>query len=138
MALADRNRELCAVMAYCEASSGTPEERRLVIHTAFNRVKLPKRYEPTVAGVVEQRAQYSEFLSDLADNRNLERGLNAPDSDPVMQDCYAAYDEVFAGAPDGSGGAVNYEDSKMTPSPWTVGARMTLETEHFKFYADVK
>ena len=85
MALAERNREFCAVMAYCEASNGTAYERRCVVHSVFNRIKLPKRYEPTPAGVVGQRAQYSEFLSDLADNHDLERGLNTPDSDPIMK-----------------------------------------------------
>lgn len=130
------DRPLVALITYCEASNCTPEERRLIVHTIFNRAKQPKRFEPTSAGVVLQRFQYSEMNDDRTDNQDLERGANASDNDPVIQDCLAAFDEVAGGAPDQTGGATHFCNKDLTPN-WATGATLALETEHFKFYRNV-
>jgi spore germination cell wall hydrolase CwlJ-like protein len=131
------DRPIAALTAFCEASGASPAERRAVTHTFFNRAKSG-HYPETVAGVCLQRFQFSEWNDDAADNRNLERGALAPDNDPVMQDCLAAFDEVAAGAFDPTGGATHYHDKSIQPPAWTVGATMCLETPKFFFYRNVK
>jgi len=131
------SRQIAALVAFCEASNANPSERRCVVHSMFNRVKSG-RYQPTVAGVCLKRFQFSELNDDKPDNDNLERGANASDSDPVILDCLAAFDEVIAGAFDPTGGATHYHDKSISPPSWTVGATMSLETPKFFFYRDVK
>jgi hypothetical protein len=131
------DRQITALVAYCEASGASAFERRCVVHSIFNRVKA-KRFQPTAAGVCLQRYQYSEMNDDTGDNRNLLRGANAPDNDPVMQDCLAAFDQITAGAFDPTGGATHYHDKSISPPAWTVGATMCLETPKFLFYRGVK
>lgn len=130
---------IVALTCYCEASSASPMERRCVVHSIFNRAKLnPVRYGKTPAAVCLKRYQYSEFLPDQADNANLERGAVASDSDPVMQDCLAAFHEVVTGTSfDQTGGATHYTDKSIAPPAWTEGAEMCLETPKFRFYRKV-
>jgi len=138
-----RDAALGLMTAYCEASSASPDERRFVIRTFFNRLALgkPARYGSTVAGVCVKRYQYSEWNADVADNANLERGAEAPEDDPVLQDCAAAYDEVAgdvaAGAPDPTGGATHYFDHSIKPPYWAAQATITLTTDNFTFLKDV-
>lgn len=131
------DREIAALTTFCEASGASAAERRAVTHIFFNRARSG-RYPKTVAGVCLQRYQFSEFNDDQSNNRNLERGALAPDNDPVVQDCLAAFDEVAAGAFDPTGGATHYHDKSISPPAWTVGAAMCLETPKFFFYRDVK
>lgn len=129
--------QISAITTYCEASNASAMERRCVVHSQFNRAK-DGRWPHTVAGVCLQRYQYSEWNGDAVDNRNLERGAIAPDNNPVMADCLAAFHEVAAGASDQTGGATHYHDKSIASPSWTVGAEMCLETPKFKFYRGVK
>lgn len=131
------DREMVAITTFCEASSASADERRSVVHSIFNRVS-DGRFGKTPAGVCLKRMQYSEWNGDAADNANLERGANTPDSDPIMMDCGAAFDEVLAGADDPTAGATHYTDKTIAPPSWTVGATVALETDKFIFYKDVK
>jgi len=131
------DRPLAIITTFCEASSATPMERRCVMHTIFNRVK-EGRFGPTPAHVCLKRMQFSEWNGDARDNANLLRAADASDSDSVMLDCAAAFDEVEGGAPDQTNGATHYHDKTIAPPPWTVGATMTLETAKFFFYSNVK
>jgi hypothetical protein len=141
----DSDRTLAALTDFCEASSGTPEDRRLVMWTIFNRMRIaPSRYGRSPAGVCVLRMQFSEFNGDAADNRNLERGVNTPGTDPIMLDCAAAYDEVSAavqrGDPDPTDGATGYYDHSLDGNPpyWSKPpARITKVTGKFTFVADV-
>lgn len=138
-----RDRDIAAITAYAEASSGTPAERRCVIWTGFNRLQNPARYGISLADAFTQFMQYSAWNGDLKDRRNLGRAMKAPVSDPVMMDCAAAYDEVLAAhvvkGADPTSGSTHYHEKTMDPKPvWTEGARLTLETENFLFYAGVR
>lgn len=130
------DRAIATLATFCEASNASQEEREAIVHTMFNRVKLG-RWKKTVAGCVLQRMQWSEFNDDAIDNRNLERGAETPDSDPVMMECAAAYDAVLNGAPDPTNGATHYHDKSIKPPPWTVGATVALVTDKFVFYSNV-
>lgn len=131
------DRSIAALTTFCEASSASAMERRCVVHSFFNRV-ADGRFGKTIAAVCLKRYQYSEFNDDAADNANLERGAVTPDSDPVMLDCVAAYDEVLAGAFDRTGAATHYHDKSIAPPKWTIGAIVSLETAKFIFYRGVK
>lgn len=131
------DRSIAALVCFCEASSASPMERRCVVHTFFNR-RNDGRFGKTIAAVCIKRYQFSEFNDDAADNSNLLRGAGTPDSDPVMLDCMAAYDEVLRGAFDPTGGSTHYHDKSIAPPNWTIGATMSLETPKFFFYRGVK
>lgn len=131
------DRQNAALACFCEASSASAMERRCVVHSFFNRV-ADGRFGKTVAAVCLKRFQFSEFNDDATDNSNLERGANTPDSDTIMLDCVAAYDEVLAGAFDPTGSATHYHDKSISPPSWTVGATVSLETAKFIFYRGVK
>jgi len=131
------DKPLATITAFCEASSATPEERRCVMHTIFNRQRSG-RFGPTIAHVCLKRMQFSEWNGDLADNNNLLRAADAGDDSSVMADCAAAYDEIAAGASDPTSGATHYHDKSIAPPTWTAGATMTLETPKFFFYSNVK
>lgn len=132
------DREVAALTIYCEASGTSQDEREAVAHVIINRVRA-RRWSPTVAGVCTDYMQFSSWNGDKGSRRNLLRGMNAPDSDAVMQACVAAYDTASApGATDPTNGATHYHDKSIAPPVWTDGALMTLETPHFKFYAGVR
>jgi hypothetical protein len=131
------DREIAALTAFCEASNASPEERRCVIHSMFNR-KADGRFGKTIAAICLKRYQFSEFNDDAADNANLVRGANTPLSDPIIQDCLAAFDEAVAGGRDPSNKATHYHDKSIRPPDWTVGATVARVTPKFIFYKDVK
>lgn len=133
------DREWVATITYCEASNASPEERRMIVHSIFNRHSLnPVRYGKTPASVCVKRYQYSELNDDVQDNANLSRATDAPDNDVILQDCLEAYEEVLDGAADISGGSTHYHDKSIKPPYWTVGATVTRVTNKFTFYKDVK
>lgn len=131
------DRPIAAITCYCEASSASPDERRAVMHTFFNRV-ADGRFGKTVASVCLKRYQFSEWNDDKGDNANLERAANAADNDPVILECLADFDAISAGAPDTTNGSTHYTDKTISPPAWTVGATLTLETNKFRFYKGVK
>lgn len=138
-----RDRDIAAITAYAEASSGTPDERRCVIWTGFNRLLVPPRFGISLADVFTQFMQYSAWNGDIKNRKNLGRAMKVPVTDALMMDCAAAYDEVLAAhiikGADPTGGATHYHEKTMDPKPvWTEGARMTLETDNFLFYAGVR
>lgn len=139
-----KDRTIGSLTAFCEASSATPAERRMVIWTFFNRLKLnqPSRYGATVAGVCLKRMQYSEWNGDRGNNRNLMRGAETPDDDKTMLDCAAAFDEVLAAqsdltAVDPTSGATHYWDHTIPPPYWAAQATITITTDNFTFAKDV-
>lgn len=130
------DRQIAALTIFCEASSASQDERECIAHTIFNRIRSG-RFGKTVASVCLKRMQFSEWNGDAADNANLERGADTPESDAVMRACLQAYDDAFV-SNDQTNGATHYHDKSISPPSWTIGATMTLETPKFKFYADVK
>lgn len=121
---------------YCEASSASQAEREAVGHVILNRTR-DHRYPNTPAAVCMQPEQFSEFNGDKADWNNLRRGLESPPGDPAMQACAAAW-VMAKNVPDTTGGATHYHDKSIDPPKWTIGARVTLSTSKFIFYAGVK
>lgn len=130
------DRQISALTIFCEASSASQYERICVAHTILNRVHSG-RFQPTAAGVCLKRYQYSEWNADAADNANLERGANTPDNDPVMIACGQAYD-LASQQGDPTHNATHYHDKSIAPPSWTIGAEMTLETDKFFFYSNVR
>lgn len=130
------DKALASLTTYCEASSGTPMERRCVMHTFFNRI-LHKIYGATIAEVCLRRHQYSEWNGDAVDNANLRRAARVADSDPIMLDCEGAYDEVQNGGVDITLGATHYNDHSIPPPYWAAQATVTIITNKFTFYKDV-
>lgn len=141
----NKDRTEVALITFCEASNASPTERRMVVHSLFNRLALKPKYGITLAGICFKRYQFSEMNDDAVNNANLERGANTPDNDPVMLDCAAAYDDVYQarvvlGQDDPTKGATHYHDKSIAPPYWAdpaKGAVMTLETAKFFFYANV-
>ena len=131
------DREISAMTAFCEASSLSPAARRGVIHSQFNRLR-DGRFGPTVAAICLKRYQYSEWLSDRADNNNLLRAAECKDDDPIMGDCLEAYDEALAGYPDPTDGATHYHDISISPPAWTAGATKTCQIDSLIFYKNVR
>lgn len=133
------DRTVAKWTAYAEASNQRPLVRRAVIRTGFNRLALsPQRYGTTLAAVFLTRYQYSSWNSDQQSRQNLLRAAHCSDSDPVMLDCAAAYDEVEGGAPDPTLGATHYYDTSIDAPGWTAGATMTVQIDALVFYRDVK
>lgn len=131
------DRQIAAITCYCEASNASPDERRAVMHTFFNRV-VDGRFGKTVASVCLKRYQFSEFNDDAADNANLERAANASDKDPIILECLADFDAISAGQPDMTHGSTHYHDKSIAPPSWAIGATVTLNTNKFIFYKGVK
>lgn len=131
------DRPIAAITCYCEASNASPDERRAVMHTFFNRI-ADGRFGKTVASVCLKRYQFSEWNDDKGDNANLERAASASDHDPIILECLADFDAILAGSPDTTGAATHYHDKSISPPNWTVGATVSLETKKFIFYRGVK
>jgi spore germination cell wall hydrolase CwlJ-like protein len=89
------DRPFGIVCLIAEASSQSVLCQQAIAGVLRNRVK-EGRYERTIAGVVCQRYQFSEFLPDKNDSDNLERVLNLPDNAPEILEAAAAYDAVMA------------------------------------------
>ena len=125
------DRSFGIVCVACEASSESVLCQQAVAATLRNRVRAG-RWEPTIAGVYNQRYQYSETLPDQADNANLERIVNKPETDPEIMEAAAAYDAVMADPNlDPSNGATHfYADGIPVPSwahpPAVLAAKIGL------------
>lgn len=131
------DKEIVSLTAFCEASNASPFERRCVIHTMVNRLKL-KRYGLTLAEVCLKRYQFSEWNDDPANNSNLMRGARTSDNDVTLMDCEYAYNEIIgSGAFDPTKGATHYHDKSISPPLWTSLATLALTTEKFVFYSNV-
>lgn len=128
--------QICALTIFCEASSSSQDERLAVAHVIRNRV-ASKRWSTTPSGVCTDYMQFSSWNGDHKSRQNLLRGMNTPDADPVMRACSLAW--LSSGNTfDPTKGATHYTDMSISPPSWTDGAEMTLQTEHFRFYANVK
>ncbi len=130
--------QIAALTIYAEASSGSNDERDAIARVVVNRLRSG-RFSPTAAGVCLDAEQFSSWNSDPRNRRNLLRAANAPDNDPVMQQCALAF--IWARTnqePDPTRGATHYHDRSIDPPEWTKGAHLTLATENFLFYAGVK
>ena len=132
------DKQIAVLTTFCEASDQPPEARRAVMHAIFNRQRTgAARYGKTVAAVCLKRAQFSEWDGDAVDNRNLERAASAPESDPVMLDCAAAYDEVAGGAPDPTGGSTHFYADSIPAPYWTAQAAPCGKFGSMYFWKDV-
>lgn len=133
------DRAFGIVCVACEASSESLVCQQAVAASLRNRVKAG-RFEPTIAGVVAQRFQYSEFLSDQNDNRNLERVLNLPETDPEIIAASTAYDTVMADPNlDPSQSSTHFfADGIPTPSWATAPAVLAVKIGRVSFYRNVK
>lgn len=101
-----------------EAENQSDECQRAITASIRNRVRSG-RYEPTIAGVVMQRYQYSETLPDKGDNANYERVLNSPDS-PETARAATNYDAVMADeSADPSNKATHFYADPVKPA-WAV------------------
>ena len=132
------DKQIAAITCYCEASNQSPLARRAVIHVMVNRVAAnPARFGSTIAAVCLKRMQFSEWNGDSIDNRNLERAASVADSDAVMLDCAAAYDEVVSGATDPTGGATHFFADSIPAPSWTHQATFCGKIGDILFYKDV-
>ena len=132
------DKQIAAITCFCEASNQPPEARRAVIHAMFNRKALnPAYYGPTIAAVCLKRMQFSEWNADQADNRNIERAASAPDSDPIMLDCAAAYDVVEGGACDPTNGATHFYADSIPAPQWTQNASFCGKIGSIMFWKNV-
>lgn len=133
------DRAFGIVCVACEASSESMLCQQAVAASLRNRVKAG-RFEPTIAGCVAQRFQYSEFLSDQNDNRNLERVLNLPETAPEIVTAAAAYDAVMADPSlDPSQSSTHYfSDGIPTPAWATAPAVLAVKIGRVSFWRNVK
>lgn len=131
------DREIAIFTIACEASSASEFERGCVAAAMVNRVKSG-RFGKSLAAVCLKRFQFSEWNDDAADNANLERVALLPNGDPVIASCTVALASAMSDWPDPTHGATHYHDKSISPPAWTVGAHLTLETDKFCFYANVK
>jgi spore germination cell wall hydrolase CwlJ-like protein len=130
----DRAFTIACVAA--EASDQDDVCQQAIIGSILNRV-ASGRFEPTMAGVVAQRYQMSEFLPDKADNANLERVLNAPDSAMVAR-ATSNYDAMMTDpALDPSEAATHFYAEPAHPN-WAVApARETVVHGKVHFWTNV-
>ena len=115
-----------------EAENQSDECQRAIVASIRNRVRSG-RYEPTMAGVVMQRYQYSETLPDKVNNANYERVLNSPAS-PETARAAANYDAVMADPNiDPSNGACHFFSDPAKPIWATAPAYESalIGTVHF-------
>lgn len=133
------DRAFGIVCIACEASSESALCQQAVAASLRNRVKVG-RWEPTIAGVVMQRYQYSEFLPDPGDNADLERVLNLPETAPEIVTAAAAYDAVMADISlDPSYGATHFfSDSIPTPNWAKPPAMPSVKIGRVNFFKGVE
>ena len=127
------------VCVACEASGESAECQQAVAASLRNRVRA-KRWEPTIAGCVVQRYQYSEFLPDQNDNLNLERVINKPETDPEIIAAAKAYDTVMADEGlDPSQQATHFFSDGIPLPVWTAPpAQLAVKIGRVSFWKDVK
>lgn len=133
------DRAFGIVCVACEASSESAICQQAVAASLRNRVKAG-RWEPTIAGVVLQAYQYSEFNDDVPDNSNLERVVNKPETAPEIVTAAAAYDAVMADPNlDPSNQATHfYADGIPTPN-WAVApAELAVKIGRVNFWKGVQ
>lgn len=132
------DRAFAIVTIACEASSESQECQQAIAACLRNRVKSG-RFEPTIAGVVVQRYQFSEFLPDAGDNANLERIINLPETDPQIMEAAAAYDSVMADPNfDPSNGATHFFADGILPPKWSLGpAQLAVKIGRVNFFKGV-
>ena len=119
-----------------EAENQSDECQRAIVASIRNRVRSG-RYEPTMAGVVMQRYQYSETLPDKADNANYERVLNSPNS-PETARAAANYDAVMADPNlDLSNNATHFFSPPANPNWATPPAYESASIGAVRFWANV-
>lgn len=137
MAFADR--PLGIITIACEASSESELCQQAIAGTFRNRVTAG-RWEPSIAGVVVQRYQFSEFLSDAGDNANLERVANLSEGAPVIVAAAKAYDTVMADSNvDPSEGATHFYADGIAPPSWIAPpAVLTVKIGRVNFFKNVK
>jgi len=123
----------------CEASSESLLCQQAVAASLRNRVKAG-RFEPTIAGVVLQRAQYSWTLPDAGDSADRERIANLPETAPEIVMAAAAYDAVM-GNPnlDPSQGSTHYISDGIPLPTWAQPpAVLAVKIGKISFYRGVK
>lgn len=118
----------------CEASNQGHDARVGVAASILNRVK-DGRFGSTPAAVCLRRFQYSEWNSDAADNRNLERVASMADDDPVIVDCATAWNE--AQTQDPTEGATHFFAESIPEPWWAAQATFTVQLDALRFYKDV-
>ena len=129
--------QIACLTIYAEASGATPAEMEAVACVIRNRAREPERFGRTVAAVCLAHAQFSSWNGDAGDRANLLRAAVVDDNDRVFNQCKVAW--AWSGqAPDVTRGATHYHDTGIDPPAWTHGARLTLATERFRFYAGVQ
>jgi N-acetylmuramoyl-L-alanine amidase len=128
------DRIIAAATADMEASNQGPTGIRSVMHTFFNRLQFAPKYGSTIADVCLRPWQYSCW--NTADP-NRHRLAIANDSDPILTDCLAAYDEVAAGSADPTLGATHYIADGIAPPLWVSEATQTVKIGAHTFYKDV-
>ena len=132
------DREIGALTIFCEASNQPPECRRAIAFSIFNRMRLnPVRYGHTIAAVCLRRMQYSEWNADTADNANLLRAASTLETDGVMQDCLAAYQQALTGGADPSNGATHFYARSIAAPSWTQSATLAAQIGDVLFWRDV-
>ena len=132
------DREIAALTIFCEASDQSPECRRAIAFSLFNRMREnPQRYGSTIAAVCLKRMQYSEWNADAADNANLLRAASTPATDKVMMDCLSAYQTAIAGGSDPSNGATHFYANSIPAPAWTANATLAAQIGNVLFWRDV-
>lgn len=136
--LVDFDRAFGVAAIAAEASSESELCQQAIAGAMRNRVRSG-RFEPTIAGVVVQPYQFSEFLSDVSDNRNLERVVNLPPTAPEIITAAAAYDAVMADENiDPSQDATHFFADGIPIPKWALSpAKLTVKIGRFNFYKDV-
>ena len=126
------------VCVACEASSESELCQQAVAASLRNRVKAG-RFEPTIAGVVNQRFQYSWMLSDPGDSANRERIVNLPETAPEIVAAAAAYDAVMADENlDPSQNSSHFYADGIPPPDWAVApAELAVKIGTINFYRNV-
>lgn len=130
---------IAGVTICAEASSGADVDRNGVAHSILNRMR-DGRWSKTPALVATDRKQYSCWNDDELSRRNLQRVLALPDNHPELLAARTAWMWANQNSDlDPTHGATHYHNKNENPKPtWTVGARVTLTTDVFIFYAGVK
>lgn len=132
------DRSFGIVCVACEVSSEVALCQQAVAASLRNRVRA-KRFEPTIAGVVMERYQFSETLPDAADNANLERVMNMSERAPEIVSASAAYDRVMQDPTyDPSNGATHFfADGIPTPSWALPPAQLAVKIGRVNFFKGV-
>jgi spore germination cell wall hydrolase CwlJ-like protein len=129
------DKPFVTVTIACEASNQPHSARVGVAETILNRSKDP-RYGRSPAAECLRRFQFSEWNGDAIDNANVERVLRMSDSDPVIVDCAAAWDEAVAGS-NLTGGATHFFSDGIPEPVWAQDATFTAKLGALNFFRNV-